>query len=112
MATILENGQQQKQINLCAWHSDQNCSIHPWLQISSKNETIASIWNETKKIHMHGPPLYRCHWHAWVRWVIEQDLDPLSPTVIDLAENFLALVKERKQSSDSENSLSGHFHHS
>ena len=57
LAAILDFGGHFEFLSLTAWHSNQNCSIDPYLQIGTENETFASIWNENKKIHMHGPPL-------------------------------------------------------
>ena len=37
--------------------SDQNCSIYPYLQFGTTNETFASIWNEKQIIHKQGTPL-------------------------------------------------------
>lgn len=40
-----------------AWNSNQNCSIDPYLQIGTKIETFASIWNKKTKSPMHNTPL-------------------------------------------------------
>ena len=37
---------QRPNFNLCAWHSDQNCSIDPYLQIGSENETFTESRND------------------------------------------------------------------
>ncbi|XP_041376890.1 uncharacterized protein LOC121389361 [Gigantopelta aegis] len=57
-------------------------------------ERIAELVSSSKRRSTER--VYQCHWSAWVRWAGEQDFDPLSPTVNDLAEYFLALVQERK----------------
>ena len=54
--------------------------------------------------------VYHCHWHTWVHWVTERDLNPLSPTVIDLADIFFGLGPRKEiQSSDSEKSSDDYF---